>query len=145
MNSTPDEHFQPRTRQFYTQVFHKHSKLHLSNTKPILLSQKCAALSSKFPRWLTPPFTQWSSQIYSYHSPSLLQLFKLQIMLLLSPKPFSYLCLSSPYLTRLSHSLYMAMAYQDCEPIPFRYHPALRINLLRHKPNHVTSLIKICQ
>lgn len=115
---------------------------------PILnpsFSQECAALSSKFPRWLTPPFTQWSSQIYRYHSPSLLQSFKLQIMLFLSPKPFSYLSLSSPYPTTLSHSLYIAMAYQDCEPIPFRYHPALRINLLRHKPNHVTSLIKICQ
>lgn len=126
--------------------FHRHIKRHLSNTGSISLPQKCAALSYKFP-------SGWH-----YHSPSG-QAKYIDIIVLhhssnkLNFKPVAFVCKPSLEYILLPpkpppHPLLAytsAMAYQGCEPIPSMLHPTVRVKLLRHKTNHVTSLIKVWQ
>lgn len=65
--------------------------------------------------------------------------------MLLSPKPLSHVCFYLPGPTILSP---IAPTWQrPARTLGLLYYspPAGRVDLLRHKPNHITSYIKMCQ
>ena len=127
--------FQPLAGQFSTSTSKPPCPiLHLP-----FFSRNVLLFSSKFPKWLAPPFTQWSSQntdiTLLHHSPEKLN--------------FKTCCFCLQSLSHMYPSTSPALPHSPLTPTWQRpprtpgllcYPPAAgRVNLPRHKPNHTTS------